>query len=183
MTECFILPVKGCLFLGFFCPTQRTHAHSEEVSVADGGGGPQTNAQFSGVGVIGQGTPLGLTANPAKNNYPITPTDPLLSDSDGDGASDGSESVAGTNPHDTNNLLEIVRLDLTGGMGVVEWKNRGGKEYEVHQASSVDELLSSPTVLGTFMATGGTGAWFETTSTSTNAMPGTNAFYGVRVMP
>ena len=108
--------------------------------------------------------------------------DPLLADSDGDGSTDGSESLAGTNPHDTNSLLEIVRLELSGEMGVVEWKSRGGKEYEVLRALSVEGLVSSPTVLGPFMATGGTGLWSETTSASTNAMPGANAFYGVKVM-
>ena len=113
---------------------------------------------------------------------PITPTDPFLEDSDGDGSTDGSESMAGTNPHDTNNLLEIVRLDLTGNMGLVEWKSRGGKEYEILQALSVEELISSPTVLGPFMAIGGTGPWSETTSTSTNAMSGTHVFYGIRLM-
>jgi hypothetical protein len=192
-------------------------------------GGNHSNLSFTGVGVVGQGTPLGFTYNSAIDSYngflqsyvdrpdldndadgiadendtdddddgltdlsevtgssfdPATRTDPLAADSDGDGSSDGNESIAGTNPQDADSELVILGLVLEGGQEVIEWKSRQGKTYDVLRATSVFELGTSPetsevvTVIG-----GGMGLFLETTTTSTNLNTGTMMFYGVKVKP
>lgn len=114
---------------------------------------------------------------------PQTGTDPFLADSDSDGAADGVESVAGTNPLDPASLLAILFASTDGTNDIVEWQSRGGKTYDVVQAASVDSLSVAPTVVDTVTASGGIGPWFETTTTTTNAAAGAEAYYGVSVQP
>lgn len=114
---------------------------------------------------------------------PPTSTNPFSADSDGDGAKDGQESVAGTNPQDANSLLEIVRAELVGDTEVVEWTSRSGKQYEVYRTTTAEDLSASPIVSGPFTAIGGIAPWFDTNTSVSNAVAGTNSFYGVRVIP
>ena len=114
---------------------------------------------------------------------PPTATDPFLADTDADGAADGAEAVAGTNPLDPFSLLRILYASTDGTDDVVEWQGRGGKTYDVLRAATVASLSAAPVVVDTVTASGGTGPWLETTTLSTNAAGGTDAYYGVRVLP
>ena len=114
---------------------------------------------------------------------PPTATDPFLADTDADGAADGAEAVAGTNPLDPFSLLRILYASTDGTDDVVEWQGRSGKTYEVVRGGAVEALGNAPTVVDTVTAVGGVGPWLETTTASTNAAGGTEAYYGVRVLP
>ncbi|MFH0909561.1 MAG: thrombospondin type 3 repeat-containing protein [bacterium] len=114
---------------------------------------------------------------------PATPTDPFLSDSDGDGMSDISESMAGSNPLDASNYLGLSALGWSNGMVVLSWQGREGRGYEVLTAFSMMDLLSNPTVLGSVTAAGGTGPWQVAQPSYTNTASGPNSFYGVRLTP
>jgi len=115
---------------------------------------------------------------------PATPSDPLSTDTDGDGADDGAEAQAGTNPDDATSIFEILFSSRLGTTDVIEWRGRDGKQYEVLQAESVSNLIESPTVVDTVTASGGIGPWFETISVSTNMIPiPTNRAYRIRLLP
>lgn len=114
---------------------------------------------------------------------PVTGTDMFSFDTDGDGASDGSEADAGTNPLDPFNALEIVSIQESAGSFIVTWKARDGRSYQLLGSTNVDSLLANPSVEGTVNAAGGIAPWFETLVDHTN-MPGTDQrIYRVRLAP
>jgi len=112
---------------------------------------------------------------------PQTRTDSLLTDSDGDGMSDGEEAGAGTNPQDGNSLLQLTRVDLEGASVVLTWTSRDGYTYHLSMAGSVTGLTAHGTVVDTVTASGGVGPWWETESKSTNAIAPGAQFYRVSV--
>ena len=114
---------------------------------------------------------------------PRTVTDPLSADSDGDGAADGAEATAGTNPQDAASQLKIVELEVLHGDAVVTWTARDGYTYDLLVSHSVASLSSNGTVVSTVTATGGVGPWKETESSVTNAVVLPTQFYGVTVVP
>ena len=115
---------------------------------------------------------------------PATPTDPLTVDTDADGAGDGAEAQAGTNPDDAASIFAILFSSRLGTTDVIGWRSRDGKQYEVLQADSVSNIMTTPVVVDTVTASGGVGPWFETVSTTTNVIPHpTNLAYRVRLLP
>ena len=212
-------------FMGAVCLA----APVETSSVLDSSGGVHSNSSFTGVGAVGQGTPLGFAFNSTKHSYsgflqtyvdqpdsdndmdgivdendidddndglpdvaevtgsefdPVTSTDLFNQDTDGDGAHDGDERVAGTNPLDADSALIIIALEQGGGQEVIEWKSRQGITYDVLRANSISGLNSSPEIADVVTVTGGgIGPFLETTTTSTNLSSGTAVFYGVKVKP
>jgi hypothetical protein len=112
---------------------------------------------------------------------PVTGTDLFTADSDQDGASDGHESAAGTNPLDAGSLLRFVSLDPEGSGTIAGWQSRGGRQYELQAAMTLEQLETNPVILETVQASGGDSPWFETTTFSTNAAFDAFTYFRVRV--
>jgi glycosidase len=62
--------------------------------------------------------------------------DPAV-DNDGDGMSNGSEGVAGTNPLNPNSLLRI--LNLGAGGALLTWSSEPGKTYQVQATTNLSQ--------------------------------------------
>lgn len=114
---------------------------------------------------------------------PVTPSNPLLADSDLDGASDGEEAVAGTNPDDANSLLAVTQIQDANGNTTVVWSSRTGRQYRLHRGASVDELKTMPVVLGPYSAAVGGGPWQAGQTQAIDNAPGDRAVYRVEVVP
>jgi len=112
---------------------------------------------------------------------PTTATDPLRRDSDGDGASDGAEAGAGTNPQDPGSDLRISAIQPVGDGATVTWLSRSGYTYDLLAGDTVPSLASNAAVVAQQSASGGTGAWQQTESTATNLAAPSSRFYRVRV--
>ena len=65
---------------------------------------------------------------------PPTPTDPFNPDSDGDGASDGNEARARTNPKDPGSVFRIGSVDMAGDEITLGWSSIPGVWYEILSA-------------------------------------------------
>ena len=107
---------------------------------------------------------------------PVTATNPFDSDSDDDGASDGYEAVAGTNPDDAASLFRITDIRHESGSIVVVWQGREGISYDL----AVSDSLTPPNfsvVSSNITATGGTGAWFQVELSATNTPSSLQLFY------
>ncbi len=100
---------------------------------------------------------------------PVTPTDTQLADSDSDGASDGQEAGAMTNPHDADSIFEVTAIQ-TGGNLELTWKARGGQQYQVEYRNDMTggdwAPFGSPVT-----AVGGSAPWYETLASLTVTMP------------
>jgi hypothetical protein len=93
---------------------------------------------------------------------PVTPTDPNIADSDGDGAGDGEEAIAETNPWDDTMYLRLT--GITGGEDVsVRWQARHGKSYLLYWTDDLATGLPG-TYLDTHTANDATATppWYET---------------------
>ncbi len=113
----------------------------------------------------------------------LAATDPNAADSDGDGASDGDEAAAGSDPQDDNMYLHITDIIPAGGDDIiVTWQACGGKTYAVY-ATDTAGAPRPGTHLSNVTATGGTGPWYATvTNIVDTAAPG-KRFYYVKLMP
>lgn len=112
---------------------------------------------------------------------PFSPTNPNLADSDGDGVTDRSESVAGTNPMDAAAMMEIVRISR-GGIADIAWVARSNKTYKVLFA--VTPLQPVTNELTTVTATGFANApWYVLTNTLTDGNAATTRVYAIEVLP
>ena len=103
---------------------------------------------------------------------PVTPTSPLLLDTDGDGASDAQEVVAGTNPTDPSQLLRIwfILEDPSGDVVDIRWTAREGRSYKLLCAESAVALRTNATIVAEGIATDGIGPWQTTMMSATNTM-------------
>ncbi len=80
-------------------------------------------------------------------------SNPALPDSDGDGAPDGDEALAGTQPTNSNSVFKLVAQSLDTGAGGLrlDWNTVSGRLYLVEYANQ--QLTNPWTGLTTFMAT------------------------------
>ena len=62
--------------------------------------------------------------------------DPNL-DSDGDGATNGEEAVAGTDPNDPNSVFQATETERTGDGVRVTWSSVEGKAYDIEYSSDL----------------------------------------------
>jgi hypothetical protein len=114
---------------------------------------------------------------------PVTPTDWMQRDSDGDGANDSSESRSGTNPLDENSIFQITNIDMQDQTVGLEWAARGGAQYRVIQAPDARSLATSTQVVYFGSALGGTGLWQETTSSCTVRVETVTSMLKVQKIP
>jgi len=116
---------------------------------------------------------------------PVTVTDVNDSDTDGDGALDGEESVAGTDPTDADALLTIIAVqEATNGVEIT-WLARSNRTYEVRwntDLTNAGGFTSMDTVTVTDVASA---PWYVVTNTYVDTVhsAATNGFYRVLVQP
>ncbi len=60
-------------------------------------------------------------------------------DSDGDGASDDEEAIAGTNPDDGNDFLRITQVSRIQRGILLHWDSVAGKRYDIEYSESLKE--------------------------------------------
>jgi hypothetical protein len=112
---------------------------------------------------------------------PATATAVNLADTDGDGAPDGWEALAGTNPQDLNARLEL-RAISRGSLVDLAWQARSNKTYRVLYAADprqpVTNLLTSLTATGPASP-----PWYETTGSASDPAAATGRVYAVEVQP
>lgn len=115
---------------------------------------------------------------------PATTTDVNKGDSDGDGASDGAEAAAGTDPRSAAARFAIVSVAETAGGTVVGWMARSGTTYRVrHEDTGIGGFTGW---LARVRAGGPAAApWYATTNyyTDTTAPAGDRRYYRISVSP
>ena len=100
---------------------------------------------------------------------PVTPTDPLVADTDGDGLNDFQEFLAGTNPRDAASCLRILALEPETELLRITWQSRRGHLYALLAAASMAEIGNNAATVMTVTATSGTGPWEEGVTSGTDA--------------
>ncbi len=104
----------------------------------------------------------------------------MATDSDGDGMSDWDEWQAGTNPGDPRNCFEITTIELGDGKVVLSWKGVATSTYEVVSSETITGLATDPQHVAFIKATGGIDPWYETLSSATNALSGSNLYIRIK---
>jgi len=104
----------------------------------------------------------------------LVASDPNDHDSDKDGADDGDESAAGTNPMDGSMYLHFTEIlcDDVSGEVLVEWMACGAKTYEVYYLDDMTAGPGSGTHLADVPAYGGAGPWLVTYTNLSDTGPG-----------
>ncbi|HBA86139.1 MAG TPA: hypothetical protein DCZ95_18815 [Verrucomicrobia bacterium] len=124
-----------------------------------------------------------LTEVTGTNFNPVTATDVNQADTDNDGVSDWAESVAGTNPTNSDAFLEILAFNRSGTDKVLQWSARDGKSYRIRYSETVG--FQSPTnILGTSVVNDLTAPapWYPTVGSYTNAGLYSNRYYVIEVI-
>jgi hypothetical protein len=115
---------------------------------------------------------------------PPTPTDVNVADADGDGAVDGHESAAGTNPHDAASVFEIVSVVSRSGVAEIVWTARGDGSLRYVVMAHDGESCEPPTnEVATVAVGGGSAPWYETTGVYTNLAGPASGYFGVKATP
>lgn len=114
---------------------------------------------------------------------PLTATAVNVHDSDGDGASDGDEAAAGTDPWDTNALLRIVSLGVTN-CSTIAWIARSNVTYCIARSTNLMSTGGGFTGVDTITVhVAASSPWYVVTNEYTDALsPITNeAIYRIEV--
>lgn len=104
-----------------------------------------------------------------------------VADTDGDGHTDGEESVAGTDPTDSAAGLRILSIQRENGTNRVAWLARSGKDYHVLRSGDADALQAS--VVSTNTEVGGVGAWLVRTNSFEDTAGSDDLKYAVEALP
>lgn len=110
-------------------------------------------------------------------------TNPGIGDTDGDGALDGHEIAAATNPLDPRNTFKIIGLTPTGPDMQITWTSMAGKSYVVQAQTTGNLVLAGFADISSLITVTGFG---EMTNTFTDVAGATNLparFYRVRLGP
>jgi hypothetical protein len=114
---------------------------------------------------------------------PNTVTLVNLRDSDGDGMSDGQESVSGTDPNDPNARLALVSITNAAGNRQVAWLARGDSVKKYAVKTTTNALQPYATVIFSNTVAGGSGPWFPVTNAIADSSVTNVEFYAVEVYP
>lgn len=91
---------------------------------------------------------------------PPIATDPLNPDSDGDGATDREEMIAGTNPMDANHLLAIESVEFVPpSYARVRFNAREGRFYDIHRNSDIVGVRNASAFDSIYYNGPGAGTW------------------------
>jgi hypothetical protein len=112
---------------------------------------------------------------------PVTGTDAMQADSDGDGVSDGLEAGAGTNPWDPNSLFHITRIHYGFDEDVVFWQSRSGVTYSLLWATNILDFPSGIRTAATVTASDGVGQWLQSETSATNLPVTPRRFYRISI--
>ena len=114
---------------------------------------------------------------------PATATDPNTPDSDGDGALDGAEATAGTDPSDPDAFLRFVSVYGKPDFVQLGWLARSNKTYRLMTASALTNAFTNLLAEVTVHADA-TAPWYVVTNCyDDTALTATNQFYKVLVVP
>jgi len=116
---------------------------------------------------------------------PNTVTDLNNPDSDADGASDGDEAVAMTNPQDSTAFLAVTEVAIgLSAEAMVTWSARDGLSYNLFGLDDLNAPGTS-TLIANVTAAGGAAPWFETTAMADDVLTGgaDSRTYFVEVAP
>lgn len=114
---------------------------------------------------------------------PFSLTDHNNPDTDGDGMTDGHESIAGTNPTNLTALLRIVAISNAPAGRAVAWQARGNNEKIYVVKARTNLISSAQVVIFSNTVAGGTAPWYETTNAVTDATAVDAEFFHVEVIP
>ncbi|HUF60816.1 MAG TPA: LamG-like jellyroll fold domain-containing protein [Verrucomicrobiales bacterium] len=109
-----------------------------------------------------------LFANPGQvlGGGDVEPSD----DSDGDGQSDASEELAGTDPNDASDYLRVLETRRTEGGVELNWSAKDGREYDVLYSPNM--TAASWEVIATLTASGDSATYEDTDPARTGAEEG-----------
>jgi hypothetical protein len=80
----------------------------------------------------------GLTDGDEVNVYH---TNPLMTDSDSDGALDGQEIAAGTLANDPDSSFKVVHVETAaGGQLILKWNGTAGRTYRINRRTDLKQL-------------------------------------------
>ncbi|MBU0678312.1 MAG: hypothetical protein KJ626_09335 [Verrucomicrobia bacterium] len=126
-----------------------------------------TGLDEPGITIPGTATPVdpeGSTSNPNDN------------DTDDDGASDGEEAVAGTNPRDGSDLLKITQIDRGSLTNLVAWSTKTNRTYILEATTNLVTTQFAPVETSIVPVPGSTNTVRKHLTGNTNV-----AVYRVRV--
>lgn len=111
---------------------------------------------------------------------PVTTTDLNNADSDGDGAYDGDESIAGTDPTDPGAFLRILSITISNNLQTVSWIARGNVTYGLYMSQDPDSLPSS--YIENVVVSGGSGPWQVRTNSVTDPAMAETQYFTVKAV-